>query len=171
MNHYEFTIHLDREPSDDELDLLYEAGFADSSPEQGNGQGCIHVDRDALSLEGALMSAVEQARTAGFEVIAIDDEDLVGASTIATRLGKSRQYIHQLAAGKEGPGGFPIVENGDGWALYSWTQVARWARERLGMNIPEDERTRILATADHALRARAMTTATEREWAARLLTA
>ena len=163
MRHFEFIIHLDREPTDDEIDALYEAGFDDSSVECGNGAGKILVDRDAAALGDAVRSAVEQANAAGFEVVAIEDEDLVGRATIATRLGVSPQYVHLLATGKRGPGGFPVVQSGDGWALYSWTQVAQWARDRLGHNVPEDDDTRILAMADHLLRARALAHDTDRE--------
>jgi len=154
---FEFTVYLDRQPTDDELDLLYEAGFDDSMPEVGHGRGLIHVCREAETLADAITSTISNAATAGFSVVAIEDEDLVGLRTIATRLGYTDAYVRMLASGKRGPGGFPVATSGDGWSLHSWTEVARWARENLDANLPaEDDRSRILALADHLLRARAL---------------
>ncbi|MDR2704083.1 MAG: hypothetical protein LBB58_07065 [Cellulomonadaceae bacterium] len=163
MGHYEFTIHLDRQPTDDDLDTLYEAGFSDSSPIVGNGIGIIEVDRESESLCDALNSAISQANEAGFTVTGVEDEDLVGRSTIATRLGVSAEYVRLLTKGERGPGGFPVVQSGDGWALYSWTQVAAWAREHLGADIPPDDNARILTIANHLLRAKALAQESDRE--------
>lgn len=164
MNHFEFTIHLDRSPTDDEYDKLYEVGFDDSHP-GGNdirNTGYITVDRDSETLCDAINSAIAQANQAGFTVTGIEDEDLVGRSTIATRLGVSAEYVRLLAKGERGPGGFPVVKSGDGWALYSWTQVADWARKNSVADIPEDDNARILTIANYLLRAKALARETDR---------
>jgi hypothetical protein len=84
VGHFEFKLILDRVIAADEYDLLFDAGFDDSSLGVENGTGVIEVDRDAASLTDAVRSAFDQARAAGFDVIAIADEDLVGRATIAS---------------------------------------------------------------------------------------
>lgn len=156
MTLQEFTIYLDRQPTGEELDALYEAGFDDSAPETGNGHGLIHVSREADTLTAAILSAVEDAQRAGFTVVGIEDEDLITLKTIAERTGRTYESIRLLSTGKRGPGGFPPPLSGDGWALYSWTAVAVWLREHLGEDATSDEHARIIAAADHLLRARAL---------------
>ena len=156
MPEHEFTAYLDRQPTDEELDLLYEAGFADSTPEIGNGRGLIHVTREAPTLTDAIISVVGDAARAGFTVIGLADEDLVPLRTVAQRVGRSYEAVRLYAAGKSGPGAFPPVSGTDGWTLVSWTAAADWFRTRLGIDLPDDERSRTLAAADHLLRAAAL---------------
>jgi hypothetical protein len=164
MATFEFKVYLDRMPTDDEFDALYEAGFDDSTPGTEGASGVIQVTREADSLPAAIESVLTGAARAGFAVVGVEDEDLVGLRTIATRLGRTSEYVRLLAAGKRGPGGFPVVTSGDGWSLYSWTAVAAWAREHLGADVTADEQTRILAVTDHILRARALATDKERDF-------
>ncbi|WIY83714.1 hypothetical protein [Propionimicrobium sp. PCR01-08-3] len=152
----EFTIHLDRQPTDDELDLLYEVGFDDSSPEIGNGRAMIHVTREADNLIDAILSAVEQIQTAGFRATAIEDEDLVSLKTIAERVGRSYESVRLLSTGKRGPGRFPPSLSGDGWSMYSWAAVSTWFAQHYDTAAETDERVRVLAAADLLLRARAL---------------
>jgi len=160
---HDFTIYLNREPNDDELDLLFDAGFADSTPELGgNEPPLIHVHREAPTLQDALVSAILGAEQAGFRVTSVANEDIVSLRTIANRLGKTSEYVRLLANGQRGPGGFPVAMSGDGWSLYSWTEVAKWARDNLGTNTPEDDRVRILALTNHYLRARAIARETDK---------
>ena len=156
MQLHEFTIYLDRQPDDDDYDRLFEAGFDDSVPGVENGRGVIHVTRRAADLPGALRSAFADAGKAGFQVVGLQDEDLVSLKTIAARVGKTYEALRLLACGKRGPGGFPPSSGADGWALYSWTEVARWF-EAQGVSVPAmEERATILAAADHLIRARAL---------------
>jgi hypothetical protein len=163
MASFEFRVVLDRLISDPEFDVLYEAGLDDCGLGNENGTGVVDVDREAANMAAAVQSVVAEITAAGFQVVAVEDEDLVGRATIATRLGVSPQYVHLLATGKRGPGGFPVVESGDGWALYSWTQVAQWARQFLNADVPVDDNQRTLALADHLLRARALARPEDRQ--------
>lgn len=156
MTTHHFTAYLDREPTDDEIDLLYEAGFDDSSPERGGGRGLLRVSRKAATLAEAIVSVVDGARRVGFRVVALEDEDLVSLKTVAQRVGKTYEWVRQLASGKSGPGGFPVVMSGDGWSLVSWAATADWFREHYGSDVTSTERERTLAAADYLLRARAL---------------
>ncbi len=63
----------------------------------------------------------------------MDLEQLVTASEIARRFGRSRQSVQQLITGARRPGAFP--EPADwvrGARLWSWPAVERWAAEALG---------------------------------------
>ncbi|MCL2780480.1 MAG: hypothetical protein FWD74_03145 [Actinomycetia bacterium] len=156
MSVHEFTAYLDREPDDDELDALFEAGLDDATPEFGGGVGMLHVAREAARLDDAIVTVVDNAETAGFRVVAVEDEDIVSLKTIAARTGRTYQSVRSLATGQRGPGGFPIAISGDGWSLYSWTAVADWFARHYGNNLAVDDRIRTLAAADHLLRARAL---------------
>jgi len=160
MNHYEFAFLLERDLSDQEVDHLFEAGFEGVT--YGNGRGRLAIEQEAPTLTEALEQAITKVRLAGFEPVAIEEEDLVSRATIASRLGITPQYVHLLVTGKRGPGGFPIAISGDGWALYSWTQVAEWARHHLKTRIASDDDQRTLAMANLILRARALASAEDK---------
>jgi len=156
MQQHEFTIFLDRQPSEDDYDRLFEAGFDDSVAGVESGRGVIHVARQATDLPSALHSAIADAGKAGFRVIGVQDEDLVSLKTIAQRVGKTYEALRLIACGKRGPGNFPPPVGADGWALYSWTSVANWFSAH-GVSVPaQEERAAILAAADHLIKARAL---------------
>jgi hypothetical protein len=155
MSRNEFTLLIDRTPVEAEFDALYEAGLDDSTPEFGpRAIPMIHVHRDAGSLATAIISAVAQVEQAGFAVVGVRTEDLVTLKTIAARVGRTYEGIRRLATGDRGPGGFPAPLSGDGYALYSWTEVARWFAEHYGMPDSTTEYDRLIAAADHLVRAR-----------------
>ena len=66
---YAFDIFLKNvaEVTDDQAELLFAAGCDDGTPSSCDGAAWIHFDREALSLEDALRSAIAQVRTAGFQ--------------------------------------------------------------------------------------------------------
>jgi len=163
METFEFTIHLDRQPTEYEIDRLFEVGFDDSLPEVGNGRGMIHLARRAETLGVAIVSAIDDAHAAGFNVTSIEDEDLVSLRTIAHRIGRSTEYVRLLAIGQRGPGSFPPPVSGDGWQLFSWTDVTAWVKANLGIDIPEDDRSRTLALANHLLHARNLSRESDKE--------
>jgi hypothetical protein len=86
----------------------------------------------------------------------IEEEDLVSLKTMAHRLGRSYESVRLLAAGKRGPGGFPAPLSGDGWALFSWSNVASWFESNYGTGSSISDDDRLIAAADHLLRARTL---------------
>lgn len=74
MKKYEFDVVLNgaAEVTDEQADALFAAGCDDGTPTSCNGSAWIHFDRDAVSLEEAIRSAVAQVRAAGFSVCKIE---------------------------------------------------------------------------------------------------
>lgn len=157
MSTHEFTLVLDRTPTEEELDVLYEAGLDDSSLEYGaHHPALVHVARDAADLADAIFSAMNDVERAAFSVVAVRGEDLVTLKTIAVRTGRTYESVRRLANGSRGPGGFPVPESSDGWALYSWAQVSQWFAEHYGRPDDVSAYDRQIAAADHLVRARAI---------------
>lgn len=80
-------------------------------------------------------------------------EDLVSLRDIAQRVGRTYESVRLLAAGKRGPGGFPAPLSAGQWALYSWAEVSAWFAIHYG-TASAGVYDRILAAADHLIRAR-----------------
>ena len=151
-----FTFVLDHDPTDIEIDALFDAGCEDTTPETHAGLGWLHFDRDASSLGEALVSALHDVEAAGLTVVAVRSDDLVTLREIATRTSRTYESVRLLASGARGPGRFPPALSADGWSLYSWAQVQRWFTEAFGV-VPEvTEYDRTIAAADHLIRARAI---------------
>lgn len=159
MPTYEFTVALDRAPEAQDFDLIFEAGLDDSTPEIREGRGVLNIARDADTLSTAIVSAVENVERAGFRVVGIDTEDLVSLKTIARRLDRTYESVRLLASGKRGAGAFPAPLSGDGWALYSWAGVSAWFSSKYGAAVSVSEDERVIAAADHLLRARTLLSA------------
>ena len=70
MKTCEFDVFLKdvSEVSDDQADALFAAGCDDGSPASCNGQAWVHFDREAISLEEAIRTAIVQIQSAGFKV-------------------------------------------------------------------------------------------------------
>jgi hypothetical protein len=153
---YEFTVHLDRQPTDDELDAIYEAGLDDAAPEIGGGRGLLHVMRRSDSLTEAILTAVADIAKAGFQATGIDAEDLITQEAIGRRVGRTRESVRLLAVGKRGPGGFPAPAVGGKSPLYSWAAVRKWFAAHYGEDCVDaaDHDAETLAAADLLLRAR-----------------
>jgi len=73
MNKYDFTLILGEslELTDDIADALFAAGCEDGTPGT-NGVFSIDFHRKAASLEEAIRSAIEDVRTAGYEVARVE---------------------------------------------------------------------------------------------------
>ncbi|MGH3939549.1 MAG: hypothetical protein ACRDTG_13145 [Pseudonocardiaceae bacterium] len=157
MNIHEFTLILDHAPSGEEMDVLFEAGCDDSTPETVAGSGGLHFDRDAASLLEALTSAIRDVESTGLTVCAVASDDLVSLKDIARRTDRTYEAARLWASGKRGPGGFPPpVTAADGWSLYSWVQVSQWLRTNLLTDALARPEERILAVVDHLVRARCL---------------
>ena len=67
MKTYEFDVVLRAvsEATDEHADALFEAGCDDSTLASRDGQTWVHFEREAVSLEEAIRSAVTQVLSAG----------------------------------------------------------------------------------------------------------
>ena len=88
---YEFTLVLDRVPSDDDLDALFNAGCADAIFEIVSGDSCGHFVRKAASLTAAISSAVHDVETAGLHTVEVRRDEIGEPSLRA-------EYAREIAA-------------------------------------------------------------------------
>ncbi len=104
--HFELTIkgNLD----DAVLDALFTAGCDDATVSNKGDLIFAEFDREAPNMLAAVISAIDQVESVdGLEVLHVDPDELVWASEIAQRIGRTRQSVDQLIKGQRGPGGFP----------------------------------------------------------------
>jgi hypothetical protein len=76
MHTYDFTLILaaSLELTEDLADALFAAGCDDGTPGTCHGVFSIDFHREAPSLEEAIRSAIEDVRTAGYEVARVEME-------------------------------------------------------------------------------------------------
>jgi predicted nucleic acid-binding protein len=94
-----------------------------------SGVSIVELERGAAPFADAVLDAIREVeRPGGVRVVRVEPDELVTASAIARRLGRSRQSIAQLVAGERGPAGFPVPAVWiDGKSrLWRWTDVAEW---------------------------------------------
>lgn len=147
---YEFTLTVDRMPTDDEVDALFDLDEGDSTPEGGPSGAVVYVYREDTSLAAAIASGLRSVESVGLRVTGARSEDLVSLRDIAARTGRSYESVRLWAAGQRGGGGFPTPLSTGQWSLYSWAEVASWLGEH------DNEYDREIAAADYMLRARSM---------------
>lgn len=157
---HEFTFVIDRRLSDSDIEELF-AAVDDVTPEREQSRTLLGFDREAGTLAEALVSALKDVETAGLVVSSVRSEDLVTLREIAARTGRSYESVRLLAGGQRGPGGFPGPMSADGWALYSWAQVRPWFARHYPAGVLDHElltfeHDRLIAAADHLVRARAL---------------
>jgi hypothetical protein len=154
MPTYVFTLILDRRPDDDELAALLDARCDDATFGVEDGLSIAEFDREAPALADAIATAVRDIESVGLRVLRALDQDLVTLADIADRIGRSREGVRRYATGERGGGGFPPPVNPgrDGTVFYRWSEVAPWLRDRIGLDIPEQDPA--LVVADLFLQAR-----------------
>jgi hypothetical protein len=160
MNTYEFTFVVDHRVTDGEVDALFDRAD-DVTPEREQARTLLGFDRTAKSLAEALVSGLHDVEAAGLAVGSVRSEDLVTLKEIAARTGRTYESVRLLAAGKRGPGGFPGPMSSAGWTLYSWAQVCHWFGQHDSVSSPDElpvslEHDRLIAAADHLVRARGL---------------
>lgn len=137
MTIWNFQLRLNREPTEDECNALFEAGLADAGIEGT----LVDVDREAPSLLEAVTSIADQIRSVpGLRAVSVEHQDAVTLSDAAQRLGRrTAESLRLLAAGERGPGGFPspIVDTGN-VRVYSWAEITAWLHEALGEQVPAE---------------------------------
>lgn len=109
---------------------LLGAGCDDATISLRFGTVYLSFDREAISLQEAILSAIRDVAKAGIgaTVKYVDDCNLVTQAEIARRIGRTRQMVGQYIAGTRGPGNFPgpaccITE---GHPLWMWCEVSYW---------------------------------------------
>lgn len=88
---YEFTLVLDRLPSDDDLAALFDAGCSDAVFEVLDGDAVAHFVRKSDSLTHAISSAVHNVEQGGLRVSEVR-RDEIGEPAMAL------QYAKEIAA-------------------------------------------------------------------------
>lgn len=132
MSEFTFSLVLHREPTEEELDRLYEAGCDDVLFGSMDQSGFADFTREAPSLAEAIANAIAQVRSvAPLDVLRIEPDDLVTASEIAERIDKSREYVRLLAAGERGDGfPLPAARFASRMRLWHWSDIARWRGDK-----------------------------------------
>lgn len=89
---FEFTLVLDRVPTDDELDALFFQGSQDALFETVDGESLAYFDRSASSLTAAISGAVHTVEGAGFRATEVRREVLVANPVLQA------DYAREIAA-------------------------------------------------------------------------
>ncbi len=155
MAEHNFELMIRGELDDDRLDALYEAGCDDATFSSKDGIITAEFDRGGPSLFDAVISAIEAVESVGgLEVLQVSPDELVWASEIASRTGRTRQSIDQLIKAKRGPGGFPApASHATRNPLWRWSEVEVWFSAYDGREV-DPERSVALSAINGALQAR-----------------
>lgn len=126
--------------SDEFIDALFEAGCDDALVGRADGAQYVDFDRDAGTLEDAVLSAVADLETLdGVDVVRLVDAGLISMADIAARTGRTRESIRLLIAGERGPGGFPppVTDPRSRYRLWRSADVDQWLRNTLGTSLAD----------------------------------
>lgn len=131
--HYQFTLVLKNvdESTPGLEDNLYEAGCDDTLINYKNGTVYLDFDREASSLESAVMNAIKQVESApiGAIVTNIAPEDLVTESEVSKRLHIKRQAVSLWIKGlrrKSSPFPKPVMKLTERSPLWRWREIIQW---------------------------------------------
>lgn len=130
MTEHNFTLILSGDV-EKQLDALYEAGCDDATFGSVDGVPYAEFDREAPTLAQALRSAIADVESVpGISVQRVEPDDLVTAAEIAARLGRSRESVRLLIAGRRGDRAFPapVSHMRERNRLWRWSEVASWAQ-------------------------------------------
>jgi hypothetical protein len=97
MPMHHFTLVLDREPTGEEIDALFEAGCDDASFRYGPGESIGDFDREAPTLADAIASALRNVESVGFLVLRVVDDDTDPALVVANLILQARQHRDRVA--------------------------------------------------------------------------
>lgn len=128
---FKFTLNLKNiNPNVPNLeDRLYDANCDDALIHFRNGTFYLDFDREAVSLEEAIISAIKNVKSAfvDAEIASVFPGDLVTEAEIAKRLGKTRQTVSLWIKGERRklfPQ--PIMRLTEKSLLWSWSEVTKW---------------------------------------------
>jgi len=155
MAEHNFRLRIEGTYADAVLDALFEAGCDDATISHEGDLLFAEFDREADSLLDAVLTAIADVESVeGLTVLHVDHDDLVWASEIAERVGRTRQSVDQLIKGRRGPGGFPSpASHATRNPLWRWSEVETWLAAYEGRQ-PDTERSVVLGAINGALQAR-----------------
>lgn len=137
------------------LDALFEAGCDDATFGDVDGVPFADFSRRSGSAAEAIESAIRAVESAipGLTVVRVEPDDLVTAAEIAARLGRTRESVRLLIAGRRGPGGFPAPATHlrSRGRLWRWSGVSRWVTTSLGEASPGGESPAFVGALNSAL--------------------
>jgi predicted DNA-binding transcriptional regulator AlpA len=137
------------------IDRLYET-CPDATVSGTDEVTRIGFDRERASFGEALLSAVRDVESVpGVRVVRVEPDELVWASEIAQRTGRSRQSITMLIAGQRGPGDFPRpLTHPTRNPLWRWSEVAEWFARWERRDLTDAKRSTWIAAVNGVLEAR-----------------
>ena len=94
---HHFTLIVDGPDLQDDtlIDAVFEAGCGDAAISRTDGVQYVDFDREAASLEQAILSAVtDLERIDGVALVRIADSGLVSMADVADRIGRTREGVH-----------------------------------------------------------------------------
>lgn len=135
FNIFHFTLVLKKvdENTPNIEDSLYEAGCDDALINFRNGAVYLEFDREASSLEEAVISAIKDVRSSSVdaEVASVAPENLVSESEIAKRLKMKRQTISLWIKGERRKGfPHPIMRLSEKSPLWNWYEIVKWLYDK-----------------------------------------
>lgn len=156
MTSYDFTLRLDQAGylPDTTIDAIYEVTGGDADVEDGPNDVFVSFNRDTGSLTAAIAAAVRELASIGVHAVGVVQDDEVTVRDIAARTSRSYEAVRMWAAGKRADSfPQPRFTTSGGERVWSWTAVAAWLRDRLGIDAAETPHElvaadRVLAAAD-----------------------
>jgi hypothetical protein len=156
MTPYQFTVIVASVPTAAQVRVLLALGDGTRIVRDAR-EGIVRVRfrRHRPDLADAVVSAVRDVEAAGLRAVRLLEHDWVTLADVADRIGRSREAVRLWSIGRVGPGGFPPPLNpGRETLFYSWSEVAPWLGERMGLDVPEPGL--VLAAANLTLQLRAL---------------
>lgn len=126
---FQFTLVLKKVPEsiDNLEDSLFEAGCDDALINFRNGAVYLDFDREASSLEEAVVSAIKNIQSIDAEVVSVAPDNLVTESEIAKRLPVARQTVSLWIKGERRESfPHPVMRLAEKSPLWKWNEVIVW---------------------------------------------
>ena len=159
MPTHHFTLIVEGADLQDEsvIDRLFEAGCDDALVGSTDGVQFIDFDRDAASLDAAVLSAVADVeQVSGVQVVRLAGAGLVSIADIAARIGRTRESVRLFVSGARGPGNFPapVTHPRARYRLWRWADVDRWLERQVGEDALETREEHLLSAINACLELR-----------------
>ena len=155
MNTYNLTL-LVAGVDEEHLDEIYEATDGAANVELGDRwTSTVGYEVQADTFADAALRAIKLIEEVpGLRVVRVEPDQLVWASEIAERIGRTRQSIDQLVKAQRGPGGFPPPVSGNVRnPLWRWAEVEAWFAAYEHREV-DTERPAVIGAINGALEAR-----------------